>query len=299
MRYNNTKYLFIAFAFIIICAGSGCHHLSKQRIMHDGLNRVYYLHEPENLTSPGTPTLPLVVVLHGLSDDGPDAAKMTQMNAKSDEEGFLVAYPNGQNRGWNAGLCCETPLSSNIDDVGFIDALMTDIDGLSSVDVDQKRIYVAGFSNGAMMAQRVGCELAHRIAAVAAVAGPVDSNNCTPAAPVSVIAIHGQDDQRVLYNGGQFPPLLGGQSYPGAHDSTEFWRIHNSCSPGVPQQVGPVQVEQHTGGANGTEVVLYTIPGGNHSWPGGRRVSPLGEPPMTVISATDFIWEFFEQHPKP
>lgn len=189
-------------------------------------------------------------------------------------------------------------MGDGVDDVGFIEAVIRRIE--LDYNIDPKRVFVAGFSNGAIMSQVVACRLANRIAATAPVAGPVDPATCTPSDPVSVIAFHGTDDQRVRSNGGQFSSGAGGQTYPGVQDVVAFWKSHDNCTTThPPQQNGSVRIERFSDGDNDTEVVLYTIDGGNHSWTGGRRVSVFGQPPTNVISATDLIWEFFEQHPKP
>jgi polyhydroxybutyrate depolymerase len=299
-RRRHSLFVWLAAAWLGLLTGC-CVGLTKHTLVQDGTSRVYYLHEPANCTNPAPVPVPLVIVLHGAGNDGCDAARMTKMNDKSDDEGFLVAYPNGTgwcwNRTWNARLCCDPARACGVNDVGFIEAVLDEIE--AGHNVDPKRIYVTGFSNGAMMAHVAACHLADRIAAIAPVAGPMEPSACSPA-PVSVIAFHGDADQRVRYDGGQFPPSIGGQSYPSVQDVVNFWRTHNHCTTSLPpQQTGSVRIEAHTGGDDGTDVVLYTILGGNHSWPGGQQVSLLGQPPTQAESATDRIWEFFAQHPKP
>lgn len=303
MDYYPRRLRFVWSAALLLGLLTGCcGGLTKHTLVHDGTSRVYYLHEPANYTNPAPVAVPLVIVLHGAGNDGCDAARMTKMNDKSDDEGFLVAYPNGKGccwtRTWNAHLCCDPARANGVNDLGFIEAVLDEIE--AGHNVDPKRIYVAGFSNGAMMAHVAACGLADRIAAIAPVAGPVDPSACTPSVPVSVIAFHGDADQRVRYGGGQFPASIGGQAYPSVQDAVNFWRTHDHCTNDPPpQQTGSVRIEEHTGGDDGTAVVLYTILGGNHSWPGGQQVSLLGQSPSQAESATDRIWEFFEQHPKP
>ncbi len=288
-----------ALVFTIVFAPTGCTGLLRHTLVHDGRNRVYFVHEPEGQVSNA---MPLVIVLHGAGNDAKKVAKMTGMNDKSNDRAFLVAYPNGTGVGmlrtWNAHLCCNPALGNGVDDVGFIKSVISRIE--SNYNIDPKRIYVAGFSNGAMMSQVVACQLADRIAAIAPVAGPVDPSACTPSEPMSVITFHGTDDQIVRYGGGQFPSWAGGQSYASVDDTMTFWKSHDNCSTThPPQQNGTIRINRFSDGNDGTEVVMYTIDGGNHSWPGGHRVSFFGQTPTHAISATDLIWEFFEQHPKP
>ncbi|UCF33009.1 MAG: hypothetical protein JSV78_11820, partial [Phycisphaerales bacterium] len=111
---------------------AGCSGLVRHNMVHDGVDRRYYLHEPEMGAGTTNGPMPLVVVLHGAGSNGPSAAKRTQMNRKSDEEGFVAAYPNARRfrwiRLWNAGICCGPAVSENVDDVGFIKAVMEDIE---------------------------------------------------------------------------------------------------------------------------------------------------------------------------
>jgi polyhydroxybutyrate depolymerase len=145
----------------------------------------------------------------------------------------------------------------------------------------------------------VACRLADRVAAVATVAGTLDPTLCQPSAPMSAIAIHGTADKLVDYEGGQFPRIVGGRSYVGAADAASFWKAHNHCAITTePVVYDNVRKTRFSRGDAGTEVVLFTIEGGNHSWPGGRRVSIFGSPPSPDLPATDLIWEFFAAHPK-
>jgi polyhydroxybutyrate depolymerase len=301
MRHRYTSRVASLTGVVLLLVSGCCSGLTKHSLVHAGLNRTYYVHEPVH--PPATPT-PLVLVLHGATDSACDAARMTRMNEKSDSAGFLVAYPEGTGAGlqrtWNATLCCDPARSDGVDDVGFIEKVIDDL--ASRFAIDSRRIYVAGFSNGAIMAHAVACALSNRIAAVGLVSGTgaVDPARCVPADILSVIAFHGDADERVKYGGGTFPTDVGGQTYPGIRAVVEFWEQHDGCTTALPPQpVGAdAEVEKYTGGAHGTEVELYTLHGGNHSWPGGRRVSLLGQTPTTSLSATDTMWLFFEHHPK-
>lgn len=195
-------------------------------------------------------------------------------------------------------MCCGPALESGTDDVGFIDGVLSEIE--ADHPIDPKRVFVAGFSNGAMLAHKVACELAPRVAAVAGVAGSMEPAACQPTAPISVMAIHGTADDRVEYDGGQFPSIAGGRSYASAPDTVSFWKTHNHCAmTNTPVEYDNVRKARFSRCDDGVEVVLYTIDGGTHSWPGGRRVSVFGGPVTPDLPATDVIWDFFAAHPKP
>jgi polyhydroxybutyrate depolymerase len=121
----------------------------------------------------------------------------TGLNEKADEAGFLAVYPNGtgekRSLTWNGGNCCGYAVENQVDDVGFVRALLDDLEKV--VTVDPSRVYATGISNGAIMAYRLASELSDRIAAVAPVAGPMGTATCSPRRPVSVMHFHGTDDQ--------------------------------------------------------------------------------------------------------
>lgn len=230
----------------------------------------------------------------------------TDMNSIADEEGFITVYPKGTGRfrnrflTWDAGYCCGYALENNIDDVGFIKALIEELQ--NTFNIDPSRIYVTGHSNGAMLTYRLGAELSDIIAAIAPVAGSIGgyaTENSSlwmipkPTSPVSVIVIHGKLDDHVPYDGGHGVNTSGTRIDLSVNESIAFWVQHNKCNP-IPQvneSDGVIQ-ETYSGGQNGTEVVLYTLINGKHWWPGSEK------DPTKELSATEIIWEFFEAHPK-
>jgi polyhydroxybutyrate depolymerase len=280
-------------------AKPGNHELA---LTAEGRERTYLLHLPPAYD--GKRLLPVVIVLHGGGGNAEGAVRMTGFSAKADREGFVVVYPNGTGRlktrllTWNSGNCCGWAMDKNVDDVGFIRALIDEL--VKTRAVDPKRVYVTGMSNGGMMTYRLGCELSDKIAAIAPVAGALDVDNCQPANPVSVIIFHGTADEHVLYNGGE--PIRKADRHFRVDKSVSyavsFWVKHNGCleSPQRSEK-GHIRTEIYSGGKDGAEVVVYTINGGGHAWPGGEAYL-LGTEPTREISATDLMWDFFVRHPK-
>jgi polyhydroxybutyrate depolymerase len=267
-----------------------------------GRERTCLLHLPPAYD--GNRLLPLVIVLHGGGGNAQNAERMTGFSAKADKEGFVVVYPNGSGRlktrllTWNSGNCCGYALDNDADDVAFIRALIDSFVKLRNI--DPQRVFVTGMSNGGMMAYRLGCELSDKIAAIAPVAGALNLGDCQPTHPVSVIAFHGTADEHVLYNGGA--PLRKVDIHPRVDKSVafgiSFWVKQDGCS-ATPQrsEKGNIRTETYGGGKDGAEVVLYTVVGGGHAWPGGRAYLS-GAEPTKEISATDLMWQFFMRHPK-
>jgi polyhydroxybutyrate depolymerase len=277
-----------------------------------GLTRTYRLYLPPAPVKSGR-SLPLVIALHGGGGNAGKMLKLTQggFNTLADKEGFLVVYPNGVENHWNDGRenARYRALREKIDDVGFISAL---IDRLAKDrNIDQQRVYVAGISNGAMMAQRLACERAGKIAAIAAVAGNLPDDRApqgSPARPLSVLMISGTADPMMPWDGGEvrFFLLKLGRVLSVAQ-TVKFWVTRNRCSPipvitrlphRNPRDATRVRREVYGDGDLGTEVVLYAIEGGGHTWPGGRLNVPesFTGPTSQDLNACEVIWSFFTRH---
>ncbi len=269
----------------------------------DGRLRNYLLHIPPAYD--GETGMPLVIVLHGGGGNAKMMPAVTGMSAKADKAGFITVYPNGTGPisderllTWNCGFCCGYAMDNDVDDVGFIRSLIDKLE--SELTIDTARIFVTGISNGGMMSYRLGCELADKIAAIAPIAGSMgDWGN--PESPVSVIIFHGTADEHVLYEGGV--PLISADNFPRVDKpvsyAVDFWVDFNGCSTtALKETSGNIVKETYGGGRNGTEVVLYTIIGGKHAWPGGISAWAGGDAATHEINATDLMWDFFAAHPK-
>jgi len=278
-------------------------------LVFEGRTRTYVLHLPPSYD--GQTPMPLVIFLHGGGGNAQSAARNYELSPKADQEGFIVVYPNGTGilldrvLTWNAGHCCGYALQQNVNDVGFIRALIEKLQ--KELKIDPRRIYATGISNGGMMSYRLGAELSDIIAGIAPVAGSIGGHVTpdsplvvipTPSQPVSVIAFHGMLDENVPYNGGHGARASSPRIDLSVAESIAFWVKANGCNPTPTTEIsasGNIVKDIYTGCANDTEVVLYTIVNGGHSWPG----VPGGDRPTKEISATDLLWEFFKRHPKP
>jgi len=284
---------------------SGDHKLT---LRHDGRNRSYILHVPTGYD--GMRNLPLVIMLHGGFGDGAGAARFYGWSEKADTEGFFVAYPDGLNRAWNAGYCCGRSQRRDVDDVGFLAAMIDEIK--ADVAVDPKRIYATGMSNGAMMSHRFAAERPNLVAAIGPVAGSIGGQTSAsaavevppaPASPVAVMIIHGTDDQHVLFEGGEtVGGVVRGRIDLSVAESVQFWVDANGATdtPVIePNAAGDVIKETHAAQGNYADVVLFKVVGQGHAWPGGIKPRLVADVPSTSLNATDELWTFFAAHPKP
>ncbi len=167
------------------------------QLVHAGRVRSYTLHVPTGLDA-GRP-LAMVLAFHGGLGTAAYMPALTGFSRTADREGFLVAYPNGSGAledrlfTWNGGTCCGYSSRENVDDVGFVRAVIDDI--AAHFPLDPRRIYATGISNGGILSYRLACELSDRIAAIGPVAGTQNFPGCAPSAPVAVVHFHGTADQ--------------------------------------------------------------------------------------------------------
>ncbi|HEY2667883.1 MAG TPA: PHB depolymerase family esterase [Actinomycetota bacterium] len=267
------------------------------RLSSGGRERSYRLYRPGSVEA-GTPA-PLVVVLHGGYGSAGQAEQAYGWDELADRHGFLVAYPDGVGRSWNAGWCCGPAHLQDVDDVGFVGALVADIAAGGSV--DPRRVFAAGVSNGAMLAYRIACESPGLLTAIGAVAGTMVCE-CPEPRPVSVLHIHGLEDRNVPFWGGVGPKAADRRQRPSVPSVIQFWRTGGGCGRPAVDDDGQVRREL-AAGPGGIEVALVTLAGVGHVWPGSRPPSPRVsamldlDPPSNVIDATGELWSFFAAHP--
>ncbi len=269
----------------------------KGELEVDNLRRSYLLHIPRTYDS-RQPT-PLVLAFHGRLGTGKKMEKLTNLSDLANKQGFIVVYPNGVGRSWNAGHGTGKAEAKGVDDVKFTVML---VDSLSqTLNIDRKRVYAAGFSNGATFVHRLACELSGKIAAIAAVAGtiaPKIGRNCHPKRPVAVLQIHGTADPIVPWEGGL---TKGGGFVESVALTIEDWVARDECTakPEVADIGGGVIRESYSSCRKGTMVILYRVEGGGHTWPGGYQYLPkkaIGETNRSW-DASQAIWDFFMKHP--
>jgi len=276
---------------------------AARTLTHDGRERSYLLYVPTSVD--WSRPVPLVFVFHGGTGNSKNARIMSGFNEIAFRNGFIVVYPDGTGRlsdeiilTWNGGHCCGYAQEENVDDVGFVRAMVAELE--SEANIDSKRIYATGLSNGGILSQRLACEASDLFAAIAPVAGTLNFQPCNPSQPVSVIEFHGTADNHLPYNGGVGSESLVGVDFASVLDSVGFWVASNGCSSSpLTESFADIQHDTWTGCAGSSSVELYTIIGGGHAWPGGHGGWPGSDQPTQSISASELIWQFFAAHPKP
>lgn len=233
-----------------------------------GVERSFLLHVPSSYD--GKKSAALVIDLHGYNLDADNQRRFSGQLEESDNRGFIVAWPQGLSKSWNGYGCCGSSRAKNTDDVGFLRYAISVIKQYSYI--DPARVYVTGFSNGALMAHRMGCEAADVVSAVATVSFPLNRAKCNPAKPITVYSIAGQKDQTIYYNG-----LLNVDngvdingvpvSWQSALGSLAAWKGNDGCTSTLTTRtVATGATEQaYLTCRNGVRTALLTIENGGHA----------------------------------
>lgn len=262
----------------------------------------------------GTKPVPVVVDLHGYLEGAALHAANSMLGPFGDAHGFVTITPQGSGvvvPGWEVEF--DSP------DVRFVGDLLDEV--RRTLCVDDRRVYVAGFSNGAFLASTIACVYADRITAIATVEGLLDPAGCKPARPVPIVAFQGTGDEFVAYTGGLGPRarvasandgtgrLLGETSggravarSPATEKVVAAWAKRNKCTvkPKTANVAPDVTAIRYRCPAR-ADVVLYRIAGGGHTWPGSefsRAIEAAVGPTTFSINADDVMWSFFQAHPR-
>ena len=267
---------------------------SNGSIVSSGQEREYLLYVPESYDR--TKPTPLVISMHGGALWPAAQMEISRWNSMADEHGFLVVYPSGITgagpRAWHVGRG-----PGLLRDVRYISEL---IDTLKAAyNIDSTSIYADGLSNGGGMAFVLSCTLSERIAAVGMVAAALflPWSWCTDERAVPMIAFHGTADRAVPYHGGK--SWVAPSVFPDIPTWVATWARRNRCAPNPIDSAVAADVTRrsYTNCADNAAVVLYTVQGGGHTWPGG---GPLPEwfvgTTTRSIDATHQMWAFFREH---
>lgn len=256
---------------------------------HNGVQRSYNYYVPTTWNN--AQQVPLLFVLHGLTQTGSGVMDITGFNDIAEQNNFIVCYPNGLNESWNANM---NVTFSSADDKGFLEELTAYFQ--TNFNTDPSRQYLCGFSTGGFMSHKMVCESSECYAAIASVSGNMSDTvytNCMPHGSPSVLHIHGTADAVVPYGGG---PTSGAS----VDDVMTFWRNHLTCdtdpvitpmpNPNLFDLSSPERWVWQNCGLD--ELELIRVSGGGHQWPGITTfVGGVGTINMDFYSPQE-IWDF-------
>jgi polyhydroxybutyrate depolymerase len=281
---------FFAVSFAILNRTNGSLRISGEK-------RRYLIYVPKSLDN--SRPVPLVLTIHGFAEWPAHVRDVTGWNKLADKYGFIVVYPSGTKfpKRW-AAFNEKTPEDGQTRDVQFISALISKLK--ADYNIDPKRIYVNGFSNGGGMSFLCACELSDRVAAVGAVSGAYlfDVQNCNATRPVPMIVFHGTADPIVPFNGGTSHSF--DLPFPAIPQWVEAYAHHNGCTgKAETTRVTPeVTLTRYSAIQLGAEVAFYTLAGQGHDWAGGKALPVwLAGTHTDAVNTTELIWAFFQEHP--
>ena len=258
----------------------------------NGKKREYATYVPDGISG----EVGVIISLHGASNDYYNGRVDFNAiaDAKKDTEGkkFIVVYPRGlmrQLRGTERGW--ETYTESNTEDVEFFKAIVTELKKTYSVDMS--RIYLAGFSNGGMMAYKAAHQAGDFFAAFASVGGfPVNESHLFHAGsqPTPFIHIQGAADVEFSSTKYDLSTIAHNMTYRnGAHFNP--YDTQNNSDGGVVPEHSNVTREIHIADEGGAAYFLYKIAGMGHTW----FYNWDGNAGDDVATA---IWNFFDYSDK-
>jgi polyhydroxybutyrate depolymerase len=292
-----------------------------------GVTRDYRLHVPPAAAS-GRP-LPLVLNLHGATQNAQLEEITSAMDPNADQNGYLVAYPDGTRiskvltpdpvakqaqYGWNAGQCCGLPVTKDINDVGFLLKVINDV--ASRTPVDLRRVYMTGISNGGMMAYAMAAEASGHVAAISSVSGQVEIPTIHPTRAVPTMEFHSLNDPIAKWSG---VPNRNPRLRLSVMEGINQWVEADGCATtahdaapivGAPGTISAGETATLVTYAHcraGTQVALWRFTGSGHVWPGSTLNTG---PPATwilggvgrgivLVNANEAMWQFFQHYSLP
>ncbi|MEB4211553.1 PHB depolymerase family esterase [Mycobacterium sp. 94-17] len=263
-----------------------------------GMDRTYLLHVPA-----GDP-VGLVLSLHGGGGSGIAQRGLTGFNTVADAHNLLVVYPDGYDKSWADGRGASPADRRHINDVSFLVGLVNKLQ--DDYGIAAGHVFVTGMSNGGFMSNRLACDRADVFAAAAPVAGTLGAGvACAPSRPVSVLEVHGTADPLVPFKGGAVRGRGGVSHAISVESMVSKWRLADGCRGEPATDVLPdardgtvVRRYESTGCAANTEVVLYKVDRGGHTWPGGKQYLPAAVigPTTRALDGSEVIAQFFLAH---
>ena len=282
-------------------------------IEHDGLERCWEKHVPENL-DPGVP-VPLIVDVHGYSSTSSTHMDLSGFNEIANTEGAIIVYPNGvpgknlptdpdENQAWNAGWCCAHASRDNIDDVGFITRVIEMT--IEQENINSSRIYASGWSNGCAMVQRLAMEMSHVFAAVGCMSHYLITDYVDDYSPIPIMEVHGFLDNVVLYETSllSLPWAEDMWTNPesvdtGAIENMHEWASYNQCTDSMKtfETNEFFTIQGFDECENDAIVRLMTIFAAQHNpYANNNADGSLGT--QGLVQTSEHVWDFLIQHSK-
>lgn len=262
--------------------------------------RTFTVFWPDNLSR--RTSWPVLIAFHPGLADGAYMERTSRFHSRTED--YIVVYPDGFRRSWNAGDCCGRAVRRNIDDLAFFDAMMSALDQIikgeaGAAHSTESRAYLTGFSNGAIMAYHIACNRPNRVAAIAPVASSYSALASCDSRGTPVLHIHGLLDRSAPYDGGSSEVQTFDQRYQTpARDTVAAFAGQNNCNL-TTDTVTISKLRTNCNeyrGCGGLETVICLIEGQGHTWPGTEASTMFGGkfgPGRLDIDGSGAVLDFF------
>lgn len=284
----------VILALVLLRGRSGEARRLQRKVRAGGMSRSYILHLPAKLGK--RDDWRLLIAFHPALATGNYMEQQTALHSVEGSEGFIVAYPDGFARTWNAGTCCGPAMRQGIDDLAFFDAIIADVRSLARI---RDKVYVTGFSNGALMAYYLMCQRSDRLAAASTFGAYLPPKTLAehPGGQVPLLHIHGDADPEAPVEGGM-THYLG--ALPPAIDTVEAVALRNGCDMSRVRHVPMPELDsvavQYAGDDPRAEASLCVVPGLGHVWPGSTiQITKYGAA-RPELEGSKVMLEFFRNH---
>jgi polyhydroxybutyrate depolymerase len=307
--------LFLAVLALILATSARADETQRRSLAWQGMERHYFIHLPAGRSADRP--IAALIALHGVVQTPAQFAKITGFDEPAERAGMAVIYPEGTGPddkmlGWSSGFCCMSSRRGEIDDVGFVEAARADAIGKDRLDA--KRIYLTGFSNGAMLVYRIAAEHSEDYAAAIAVSGSISGTGRDgkpayhipqPKRRLAIGIVHSLTDPYMLYDGGVSTDLvqemgLRGRINGSVAEALDFWRRNNGCESSSPvYSDADLAVNVSSGCREHADVVLWTLKSAGHIWPATLPMVESRDGQVTVtktVTAAEAMIAFFAAH---
>jgi len=260
------------------------------------LTREYIAYIPSDAKSRGP--MPVIFAFHPLLGSAAGFDKQTNLARVSAANHFIIVYPNGYRRSWNATECCGAAQKRHVDDLGFVKAIFADLGQYAQV--SPHRNFAVGFSNGAMFSQKLVCNMSERFAGFVTSGGLYDTEyGCSIKRPVSAVFMSGLEDPFSPFNGGI--SKANGSIRPGVPAVASVWAQSDRCSSKKSTtRMGDINCTVYSGCNGGAQIHTCAIPDMGHWWPGQEAKSRIAErrlgPARPDLPSASYTLNFFLRH---
>ncbi|MGH3290250.1 MAG: acyltransferase family protein [Trebonia sp.] len=263
----------------IVSAADRTMNTTVSTIQVGNMTRSYTVLTPAKRTLAAS--APIIMVLSGINGNQSQEIVRDQLTSYAIAGDAELVYPLAYRESWNAIGCCSWASYANVNDVGFIEALVKTVDPGNA-----RPIYLMGYSNGGRLAYSLACEDPLLFDGTAVVkADPMPWCNIT--VPQKILQVSATDDTDVPWYTGEKGNF---RESPAAQVQNTTLRYEDQCSTeSASSQQGNMTLTTWSDCLDGSSVSFAVYTAGVHSYP---------RPPVSFPAASQVIWAWINNTTK-